>query len=89
MNTTAVRVDFYYDHDCPLAEDLRRDLLTCLAERHIRWEWIDHIDEGRLSPTVLLDGIDLVDPVPPGHGCRLARPDRERICEELTRFEAA
>lgn len=78
-------VDLFYDSDCPLAAPVRGDVLDCLAKAGLAWELREHLDEGRLSPTLLLDGSDVLGDQPPGSGCRLERPSRAQIIAVLTR----
>lgn len=74
----------FYDHDCPLAGGLRDDVIVCLLEAGRRFQLVEQIDAGRLSPTLLLDGVDVSEWRPPGHGCRLDRPPVDRIRQALS-----
>lgn len=87
MTETAATVDvaLYYDHDCPLAGPLRGDVVNCLTELGMPFVIHEHLDEERLSPTLLIGGVDVLDPLPPGSGCRLERPSAARIRDAVAR----
>jgi hypothetical protein len=74
-------IAFYRDHDCPLATPVRADLVELLDELGIPYRMTEHVDAGRLSPTVLVDGTDLLDPQPQpaALGCRITPPARSEI----------
>lgn len=86
-----VDLDLYFDSDCPNAEPLRARLLACLAERDLAWELREHQDAQRLSPTLLVNGADVlpgslsgsVSGSVSGWGCRLGVPARDDICRAL------
>lgn len=66
-------VELYVDSGCPNAHLVRNRLRQCLAERP-DWRLREHRDTGRLSPTVLVAGRDVVAGRDPGTGCRLDLP---------------
>jgi hypothetical protein len=84
--TETVEVALYYDHDCPLAESVRADLLTALGEAGLDWPIHDRVDRGLLSPTLLIGGVDVLAPQPAAVGCRLRRPSREQIAAFLEHY---
>lgn len=79
-------IDLYYDSDCPLAAGVRDDLRSVLDEAGLDLRVVEHVDEGRLSPTLLVDGRDVVAERPPGRGCRTDRPSREQLRAAVARL---
>jgi len=78
-------IELFYDSDCPLADGVRKDLHAVLAEAGSERAVAEHVDAGRLSPTLLVDGDDVAGDQPPGSGCRLTRPTRDQIRSALSR----
>lgn len=72
-------IDLYYDSDCPLVDGVRDDLRHVLEEAGVDRRVVEHIDRGRLSPTLLVDGHDPAGEQPEGRGCRIRRPSPEQI----------
>jgi hypothetical protein len=93
METTTARptvdLDLYFDSDCPNADPVRTRLLACLAERDLTWHLREHRDADRLSPTLLVNGADVVPGSGTGTGCRLDVPGRDDICRALDDAEEA
>lgn len=82
-------VQLYVDSDCPLADRVRADLRACLAEAQLDWPVTEYRDTDRVSPTLLIEGADVADPLPRGHGCRLDPPTRTQIRAVLDRVREA
>lgn len=85
----ADRVQLYVDSDCVLADRVRSDLLACLVEAQLDWPVTEYRDTDRVSPTLLVDGADVLDPLPRGRGCRLELPTRSQIRAALARSRTA
>jgi hypothetical protein len=80
-----IQIDFWYDSGCPNAA-LVKDLLTesLLHVAAGRWTLHEHRDAGILSPTVTVNGEDVMAGDPPrGIGCRLDLPTGDRISQAL------
>jgi hypothetical protein len=78
-----LEIDLYYDSDCPNAGPVRAQLQACLGERELTWRLREHRDAGRLSPTLLVNGDDVLPAQAAGTGCRLDVPSRDDICRAL------
>jgi alkylmercury lyase len=77
-----VRVELLSAPDCPNVDTTRRMVHECLAELGLDATVIERVGSYR-SPTVLVDGIDVMSPVTgeplDGAACRLDLPSRERV----------
>lgn len=79
-----IKVEFWYDADCPNAPVVRSRLASCLQGLTARWTLREHCDGGVLSPTVLINGEDVMHrPIPKGRGCRLDLPTTGQIDDAL------
>ena len=78
-----VRLDLWYDTGCPHAAHVRELVMACLAGRELSWTLHEHVDAGMLSPTLLVDGADVVSARAPAHGCRLDLPTSHQIRDAL------
>lgn len=79
-----MRVEFLTCQGCPNAVAARQLLKDCLAEAGIEVHVVDRLG-AYPSPSVLIDGIDVMQPgeVVDGHACRVELPTRERILAAL------
>lgn len=79
-----IKVDFWYDADCPNAPVVRSRLAKSLRKLTAQWTLQEHRDGGVLSPTVLVNGEDVMHlPIPRGRGCRLDLPTTGQIDHAL------
>nr|WP_301538485.1 alkylmercury lyase [Mycolicibacterium rhodesiae] len=80
-----MRVEFLSSEACRNAPAVRRLLDDCLAEADIEVQVVERLGAFR-SPSVLVDGIDVVQPgdAISGDACRLDLPTREQILAALT-----
>ena len=80
-----MRIELLTSPGCPNAETTRKMLTDCLASLGIDIAIIDRV--GRYpSPTVLVDGIDVMRPsaeAPSGDACRLDLPTPQHILGAL------
>jgi hypothetical protein len=81
-----VRVELLHHPGCRSAPAIHRLVQDCLAA--LGTPTRVHVRVGAYpSPTVLIDGTDVMDPsrgTPAGHTCRLDVPTRERLLAALT-----
>ena len=101
-------VELVYDRDCPNVGRARAHLLAAFARAQMAPRWHEHPlhdastpdhARGFGSPTILVDGCDVVDEVPgPNASCRIYRDDTgavtgspplERIVDALLRARSA
>ena len=100
-----VHVELIYDSDCPNINEARAQLLRAFARVELRWqEWERGNSESPVyvraygSPTILINGEDVVDALPStkGNCCRVyvdesgqlkGVPSLEAICSALLRTE--
>ena len=78
-----LRIEFWHDTGCPNAGPVRARLMDCLAQLKRPWSLCEHVDEGKLSPTLLVNGADVVADRAPAVGCRLDSPTHEQIWQAL------
>lgn len=80
-----MRIELLSSPGCPNVEITRRMLTDCLASLGIDVPIIDRV--GRYpSPTVLIDGVDVMCPAakaPTGDACRLDLPTPQHILDAL------
>ncbi|CAJ1505348.1 alkylmercury lyase [[Mycobacterium] burgundiense] len=82
-----MRVELRRHPGCPNAETVRQSLDECLRELGLPDAVVDVVGDYP-SPTVLVDGVDVVTGSAEqllGRACRLDLPTRERILEALAR----
>jgi len=84
-----MRIELLTSPGCPNAQTTRKILADCLSGLGIYEPIIDRV--GRYpSPTVLIDGVDLMRPVaakaPIGDACRLDLPTPQDILDALRRY---
>ena len=80
-----MRIELLISPGCPNADAARRVIADCLANLGIDVLVIDRVGQYR-SPTVLVDGVDVMRPaagVPSGDMCRLDLPTPQRILDAL------
>jgi hypothetical protein len=83
---TVMRIELLTSPGCPNAQTTRKILADCLSALGINEPIIDRV--GRYpSPTVLIDGVDLMRPAaakaPIGDACRLDLPTPQNILDAL------
>jgi hypothetical protein len=80
-----MRVELLTSRGCPNAAAARAAVTECLTALGIDVPIIERV--GRYpSPTVLVDGVDVMRPdgeTPEGDACRLDRPTAQRILDAL------
>jgi hypothetical protein len=80
-----MRIEFLTSPGCPNATAARNTITECLTELGIDVPVVERV--GRYpSPTVLVDGIDVMRPddaAPPGDVCRLDLPTPQRILDAI------
>ena len=92
MSTTPIprkradlRIELLTSPGCPNADTARALVNDCLAALHIDAPIVDRV--GRYpSPTVLVNGVDVMRPeggAPFGDACRLDLPTRQRVLATL------
>ncbi len=82
---TVMRIELLTSPGCPNADAARRVIADCLANLGIDVLVIDRVGQYP-SPTVLVDGVDVMRPaagVPSGDMCRLDLPTPQRILDAL------
>lgn len=81
------RIQILQVGDCPLVANLIEDLTACLETAGIS-ETVDIIVGDFPSPTLLIDGMDIVTGEPPTAEprCRLDRPTRPQIQAAIDRL---
>lgn len=84
-----VRLDLWYDSGCVRAERIRERVRAGLAGLELGWSLHEHVDEGVLSPTLLVDGADVVSARAPAQGCRLDLPTVTQIRDAVQRTAVA
>jgi hypothetical protein len=79
------RIELLYVPGCPLRDRVRAALYECLAETGVR-AVIEEREGAYPSPTLLIDGLDVITANPPVGPlrCRLDLPTREQIHAALT-----
>jgi hypothetical protein len=78
------RIELLHVRGCPLVEQVRATLDSCLREAGLTA--VVHDREGRFaSPTLLIDGVDVVTgaPAKTPASCRLDLPNRRQILAAL------
>jgi hypothetical protein len=86
-----MRVELLQHHGCPHADAARELIEECLGALAISAPILVRVGDYP-SPTVLVDGIDVMHParaVSPGSACRLDVPARDRLLDILTAHLAA
>lgn len=80
-------VELFYFQGCPHADPARQLLRRCLSTLGLEAEIREH-DGGFPSPTILIDGEDVMGP-PAGASpcCRLDTPTEERVLAALKRAQ--
>jgi hypothetical protein len=82
---TAMRIELFTAPGCPNADAARATLIDCMTVLGIDVPIIDRV--GRYpSPTVLIDGVDVMGPnagAPIGDVCRLDLPTPQRILDAM------
>ncbi|KAA1428776.1 alkylmercury lyase [Nocardioides antri] len=87
-STEPVRVELWFDSDCPNAAIVRERLEECLPALRARWTLQEFRDAGRLSPTVLVDGVDVAQGASlSAVGCRVDLVTVEQIRQALHEAE--
>lgn len=81
-----VRVQLLRVPDCPLVEQVRATLRECLRTTSIP-VLVEELEGSYPSPTLLVDGVDVVTGTAPSHEacCRLDLPTRTQILDALRR----
>lgn len=86
VNTgNAMRIDLLTAPECPNAERARAVVAECLDTLGLDVP-VHHLVGQYPSPTVLIDGIDVMRPEsgpPTGDACRLDLPTRQRVLDAL------
>jgi hypothetical protein len=86
-----VRVELLLAPGCPNASAARAVLETCLRRLGLTVHVRERIGDFS-SPTILVDGIDVMTDVPGApamHACRLDVPSESRVCAALGRRSGA
>lgn len=80
-----MRIELLTSPDCPHAASTRQLLLDALAAAGIDVPVIERVG-AYPSPTVLIDGVDVMRPgeILEGDSCRLDSPTRQRLLSALT-----
>lgn len=81
-----MRVELLYHHGCRQAHAARQLIERCLHTLAITTPILVWVGDYP-SPTVLVDGIDVMrpaHPVAPGSACRLDVPTQDRLLDALT-----
>ena len=81
-----MRVELLHHHGCPHAHAAHQLIEQCLRTLAISSPILGRVDDYP-SPTVLVDGIDVMPPthpIPPGNACRLDTPTQDRLLEVLS-----
>lgn len=89
-SSRVVHVELLSHEGCPLAGDTRRLLRECLVEAGLTTPVIERVG-AHPSPTVLVDGRDVMGEPGPAPGvavCRLDPPSRDRLLRALLRGPA-
>lgn len=80
-----IRIDFWFDPDCPRAEAVRHELDQALDRLTTLAVVTEHRGEGVFSPTVMVNDVDVLPgPTPRGRGCRLQVPTAAQILRAIT-----
>lgn len=79
-----MRAELLTSPGCPNAALARRLLVDCLSEVGFAERVVERVG-AYLSPTVLVDGVDVMTPGAPliANACRLDLPTRERVLAAL------
>jgi len=73
-----VKIELLSVPDCPNVAAARRLLRSCIADAGIDLEVVEAVGEFP-SPTIRVNGRDVMGEVPPGAYCRLDLPTREKV----------
>ncbi len=78
-----MRVELVYTRDCPLATEARAAVRRCLDRLGLRVP-VEEVEADLPSPTVLVDGVDVMgQPAAPHSSCRLDVPAEGHILNAL------
>ena len=80
-----MRVELLLSPDCPNAAAARAVLVSCLTRLGLPTAMRERVG-AYPSPTILIDGIDVMTgrvPAPPRHACRLDVPTESRVSAAL------
>lgn len=80
-----MRIELLTAPHCPNADEVRKLVVDCLTTLDIKVPIIDRVGS-YASPTVLVDGVDVMRPeagAPIGNACRLDLPTRQRVLDAL------
>ena len=83
---TVMRIELLTSPGCPNAETTRKILADCLSSLGIDEPIIDRVGTYP-SPTLLIDGVDVMRPAaqaPTGDACRLDLPTPQHILDALS-----
>ena len=86
-----MRVELLHHHGCPYAHAAHQLIEQCLRTLAIATPILVRVGDNP-SPTILINGIDVMrptHPVAPGSACRLDVPTRDRLLDNLTTHLAA
>lgn len=79
------RIQLLYFAGCPHADAARALLKACLARLDLAWP-IEEKNGDYPSPTILIDGVDVMGKPPAaGRMCRLDAPTEARLMAALTK----
>ena len=80
-----MRIELIYAPECPLAAQTRVTVQRCLDRLDLRVPVNEAIAQDLPSPTVLVDGVDVMgQPAAPGRSCRLDVPSEDRLLAALS-----
>jgi hypothetical protein len=84
MTLPSPQVELRWVPGCPNVDRVRRELLVVLAELDLTLE-VEELVGDYPSPTVVVDGLDVVthEPPRPGPSCRLDLPTHAQLIEAL------
>lgn len=86
-DTSGIRVELLSAPGCPNVDATRQMLVDCLTELSLDTSLVERVGRYR-SPTVLVDGIDVMSPATSdsvdGDACRLDVPNRDRVLAAIT-----
>lgn len=84
MTLTSPQVELRWVSHCPNVERVRRELLAVLAELDLTLDVEERVG-AYPSPTVLIDGLDVVthETPQPGPSCRLDLPTHDQLVAAL------
>lgn len=86
-----MRIELVYATGCPNADNTRDRLKAAMRSLEIREECLtERVDPARPSPTVLIDGVDVMGtPANSGEACRLDLPSQRHLLAVLSATDAA